>query len=227
MRPALFAMTRRRWSGTEHLPTAGGFLVAANHVSMIDPLTLALYLWDNGHAPKILAKDSLFSVPVVGRVLAASGQIPVRRGTAEAGHSLAAAEDALRAGDCVVVFPEGTLTRDPDLWPMVGRTGVARLALATRVPVVPVAQWGAQDLLARYGKVLRPVPRKTVTVVAGPPVVLDDLYDRVLDAAVLREATDRVTDAITGLLEGVRGEPAPVPRFDVRRGGADAGQAGR
>ncbi len=71
------------------------------------------------------------------------------------------------------------------------------------------------------------MPRKTVTVVAGPPVVLDDLYDRVLDAAVLREATDRVTDAITGLLEGVRGEAAPVPRFDLRRGGTDAGQAGR
>lgn len=223
LRPLLMAMTRRRWSGTEHLPAEGGFIAASNHMTMIDPVTFAHYLYDNGVAPKILAKSSLFSVPVLGAVLRATGQIPVHRDTAEAGRSLSSAVAALEAGECVAVFPEGTLTRQPDLWPMAGRTGIARLALTTRAPVVPIAQWGAQDLLGPYAKVLKPFPRKTVTVVAGPPVHLDDLYDRPQDAAVLREATERVMAALTALLEDVRGEKAPAERF-VWRKGSDGGR---
>ncbi|MBT0994660.1 1-acyl-sn-glycerol-3-phosphate acyltransferase [Cellulomonas sp. DKR-3] len=217
VRPLLMASTRPDWHGVEHLPTDRGYLVASNHMTNVDPLTFAHFLWDNGVAPKILAKASLFKVPVVGAVLRATGQIPVYRNTAAAGESLHAAVEAIGSGDVVAVFPEGTLTRDPDLWPMVGKTGVARLALTTRAPVVPVAQWGPQDLLGRYQKLLKPIPRKRVTVVAGPPVVLDDLYDRPHDTATLREATERVMDAITALLEGVRGEVAPAQRFDMRK----------
>jgi len=217
VRPPLRAMTRRDWRGVENLPTDRGFIAASNHMTNIDPLTFAHFLWDNGFAPKILAKASLFTVPVMRGVLHATGQIPVHRNTAAAGESLEAAVAAVAAGECVAVFPEGTLTRDPDLWPMTAKTGVARLALATRAPVVPVAQWGPQDLLGRYQKLLRPIPRKKVTVVAGPPVVLDDLYDRPQDTATLREATDRVMDAITALLEGIRGETAPAVRYDMRK----------
>ena len=217
VRTFLFATTRRDWRGAEHLPAEGGFIAAANHLTEVDPLTFAHYLWDHGRTPRVLAKASLFRVPVVGPVLRRTGQIPVHRDTAAAGDSLRAAVVAVEAGECVAVFPEGTLTRDPDLWPMVGRTGVARLALMTRAPVVPVAQWGMQDLLARYGKLLRPFPPKHVTVVAGPPVDLSDLYDRPLDTATLREATERVMTAITELLEPIRGEKAPEVRFDARR----------
>jgi 1-acyl-sn-glycerol-3-phosphate acyltransferase len=217
VRPLLFAVTRPDWHGAEHLPTDRGFIAAANHMTNVDPLTFAHYLYDSGAAPRILAKSSLFGIPVVGPVLTATGQIPVYRNTAKAGDSLRAAVEAIEAGECVAVFPEGTLTRDPDLWPMVGKTGVARLALTTRAPVIPIAQWGAQDLLGRYQKVLKPFPRKKVTVVAGPPVRLDDLYGRPLDAATLREATERVMAAITTLLEGIRGGQAPAVRFDVRR----------
>ena len=217
VRTFLFATTRPDWHGAEHMPTDRGFIAVANHLTEVDPLTFAHYLWDNGHAPRVLAKASLFRVPVLGPVLRATGQIPVHRDTAAAGDSLRAAVTALEQGECVAVFPEGTLTRDPDLWPMVGRTGVARLALTTRVPVVPVAQWGMQDLLARYGRVLKPFPRKKVTIVAGPPVDLSDLYDRPHDTATLREATERVMRAITELLEEVRGEQAPAVRFDARR----------
>ena len=224
LRPLLFAMTRPDWHGGEHLPTDRGFIAAGNHMTNVDPLTFAHYLYDHGVAPKILAKSSLFSVPVLGPVLRATGQIPVYRNTAQAGDSLRAAVQAIADGECVAVFPEGTLTRDPDLWPMVGKTGVARLALTTRAPVVPIAQWGPQHLLGQYKKVLKPVPRKKVTVVAGPPVDLDDLYGRPLDAATLREATERVMAAITLLLEGVREEPAPPVRFDVRRAAARAGE---
>jgi len=216
IRPMLFAITRRDWRGAEHLPAEGGFIAAANHMTNVDPLTFAHFLYDNGFAPRILAKASLFTVPVVGPVLRASGQIPVFRNTTDAGRSLDAAVAALEAGECVAVFPEGTLTRDPDLWPMVGKTGVARLALTTRVPVIPAAQWGPQNILGRYKKLFKPFPPKKVTIVAGPPVDLSDLYDRPMSTATLREATERVMAAITGLLEEIRGEQAPAVRFDVR-----------
>lgn len=217
VRPLLRAMTRRRWSGTEHLPAEGGFIAAANHMTAVDPLTFAHYLYNNAGAPKILAKESLFRVPVLGMLLRATGQIPVRRHTARAADSLAPAIAALRDGACVAVFPEGTLTREPDLWPMAGRTGAARLALSTGVPVVPVAQWGAQDLLARYGKLLKPFPRKIVWVQAGPPVDLSDLVGVPQTTEVLRDATERIMTAITTLLEEIRGEQAPAERFDMRR----------
>jgi 1-acyl-sn-glycerol-3-phosphate acyltransferase len=220
----MFAMTRPDWRGGEHLPTDRGYIAAGNHMTNVDPLTFAHFLYDHGVAPRILAKSSLFTVPVLGPVLRATGQIPVYRNSTQAGDSLRAAVEALAAGECVAVFPEGTLTRDPDLWPMVAKTGVARLALTTRAPVVPIAQWGAQDLLGRYQKVLKPFPRKKVTVVAGPPVDLDDLYGRPLDAATLREATERVMTAITVQLEEVRGEAAPPVRFDVRRAAARTGR---
>ena len=217
VRPLLRAMTRHAWSGTENFPREGGFIVTSNHMTNIDPLTFAHFLWDNGVAPKILAKASLFKVPVLAGVLRATGQIPVYRNTTSAGESLTAAVTAIGEGDVVAVFPEGTLTRDPELWPMVGKTGIARLALTTKAPVIPVAQWGPQNLLARYGKLLKPFPRKLVTIVAGPPVVLDDLYDRPQDSATLREATERVMDAITALLAQVRDEEPPAVRYDMRK----------
>jgi 1-acyl-sn-glycerol-3-phosphate acyltransferase len=210
-------MTRREWGGAEHLPVEGGFIAAGNHMTNVDPLTFAHYLYDNGFAPKILAKSSLFAVPVMGPILRATGQIPVHRNTSKAGQSLEAAVKALHDGECVAVFPEGTLTRDPDLWPMAGKTGVARLALTTRAPVIPIAQWGPQDLLGRYGTMLKPIPPKKVTIVAGPPVDLSDLYGRPQDSAVLRQATGRVMDAITVLLEEIRGEEAPAQRYVWRR----------
>ena len=216
LRPVLLAITHRDWRGAEHLPASGGFIAAANHMTNVDPLTLAHYLYDNGFAPRILAKSSLFAVPVLAPVLRATGQIAVYRNTSMAGQSLDEAVRALRAGECIAVFPEGTLTRDPGLWPMVGKTGVARLALTTRVPVIPIAQWGAQNLLGRYSKFFKPFPPKKVSVVAGPPVVLDDLYDRPQDGATLREATERVMAAVTVLLEQIRGEQAPAIRFDPR-----------
>ncbi len=218
VRPFLAATTTRDWHGAEHLHQGVGTIVAGNHASNIDPLTFSYYLWVNGVAPRILAKDSLFRVPVLGRVLIATGQIPVSRGTATAGRSLDAAAEALAAGETVAVFPEGTLTRDPDLWPMAAKTGVARLALSTRAPVIPVTQWGAHRLLGRYKKVLKPFPRKKITVVAGPPVDLTDLYGRPMDGPVLREATERIMSAITHQLETIRGEVAPAEPFVWRRG---------
>lgn len=210
------SMTIRDWQGMEHLPAEGGFLIAGNHLTNIDPLTFAHYVYDAGHAPRILAKASLFKVPLLRGLLRATEQIPVQRNTTLAVDALAPGIDALRQGRCVAVFPEGTLTRDPDLWPMTAKTGVARLALEAKVPVIPVAQWGMQDILPRYSLRFRPFPRKHVSVHAGPPVRLDDLYDRPLDSATLREATERVMDAITAILAELRGEQPPAVRYDMR-----------
>ena len=66
------------------------------------------------------------------------------------------------------IYPEGTITKDPDLWPMIGKTGAARVALETGCPVIPIAQWGPQEILAPYSKRLRLLPPKTVHVLAGP-----------------------------------------------------------
>src|SRR5690606_31973752 len=152
--PITCSITRRDWRGAENLP-ARGLTAAANHVTEVDPVTLAHFLYGQGRAPKITAKASLFSVPVLGGILRRTGMIPVHRGTAGAAQSLVDATARLDEGECVVFFPEGTLTRDPDGWPMVGKTGAARLALASRAPVVPIAQWGAEQLLAPYGKVFK------------------------------------------------------------------------
>ena len=115
-----------------------------------------------------------------------------------------------------MVYAEGTLTRDPDLWPMVGKTGAARIALETGCPVLPMATWGPQDLLAPYGKVPHLFPRTTVQVTLGPPVDLSDLQDRSADPEALRAATDRIMAAVTDLVGELRGEAPPATRLDPR-----------
>jgi 1-acyl-sn-glycerol-3-phosphate acyltransferase len=216
LRPPLTALTRRDWRGAENLPTDSGFVACSNHLSHTDPLTLAHFLVDNGWPPRFLAKQAVFEMPVVGRIVSGAGQIPVKRGSADAGLSLAAAVAAVRAGECVAVYPEGTLTRDPGLWPMAGKTGAARIALTTGAPVVPIAQWGAQELLEPYSKRLHVLRRPVVHVWAGPPVDLSPWQGRLLDGAVLAEATGAILAAVTGLLEQIRGERAPAERWDPR-----------
>ncbi|MEK8225247.1 lysophospholipid acyltransferase family protein [Oerskovia sp. M15] len=185
-------------------------------MSNIDPLTFAHFLYDHGRAPKILAKASLWKVPLLGGILTRTGMIPVQRNTAGAASSVGAAVDQLTLGECVAVFPEGTLTRDPDLWPMVGKTGAARLALASRKPVVPIAQWGCRTSCPATARGSGP-SRPRTSRCTPPPVDLSDLYERPVDTATLREATNRIMDAITALLEEIRGEKAPAERFDVRK----------
>src|SRR6201999_3469291 len=113
-------------------------IIVTNHVSHVDPFSVAKLILDAGRVPRFLAKDSIFTVPAVGWAMRAMGHIPVRRDTIDAAHALDAAVKALRAGKVIVIHPEGTVTRDPDGWPMNGRTGAARLALlAPDVPVIP------------------------------------------------------------------------------------------
>lgn len=217
LKPLVLATTRHTWRGAEHLPREGGVVVCPNHLSYADPVTVAHFLYDSGRPPRFLAKSGIFEIPVVGPVLRGAGQIPVYRESRDATKALTAAIESIRRGECVVVYPEGTITRDPALWPMVGKTGAARIALTTGAPVVPLAHWGTQDLLAPYAKRPHVFPPKQVRVLAGPPVDLDDLRGRDLSADVLRQASVRITAAVTGLLEQLRGELAPAQPYDARR----------
>lgn len=216
LRPLLTLLTRRDWRGAGHLPRSGGFVAVTNHVSHVDPLVCAHFLFDNGRLPRFLCKEVLFRLFFVGSVLRGARQIPVYRESADASRAYRAAVAAVRAGECVVIYPEATLTRDPHLWPMVGKTGAARVALETGAPVVPIAQWGPQVLLPPYAKRPHLFPRPTMHVWAGPPVDLAEFQGRPIDATLLRAATERIMAHITGLLEQVRDEAAPDVRFDLR-----------
>lgn len=216
LKPLLLLIARRDWQHRDRLPRTGGIVVVANHTSHLDPLAVAHYLWDNDRPPRALAKSSLFGVFFVGRLLRGAGQIPVYRETTDAGASLRDAVDAVRRGEAVLVYPEGTITRDPRLWPMRGKTGAARIALTTDCPVIPVAQWGPQAVLAPYSRRFRLFPRRTFHLVTGEPVDLDDLRGRPLTAEVLDEATDRIIAALTELVAGLRGEVPPTEPFDQR-----------
>ena len=207
------------------MPPTGGFIVASNHYSEVDPFMLAHYLVDHGRPPFFLAKSSLFEVPLLGSALRHLEQVPVRRRSTQAKDALDEARRALVEGKCIAIMPEGTLTRDPDLWPMRPKPGVGRLALTSRAPVVPVGQWGAQEVLGRYarrpGNLLR---RPVQHVQAGPPVDLADLYDRADDPRAHAEATARVMVAVTRIVADLRGEPAPALPYDpVTRSGGSAG----
>jgi 1-acyl-sn-glycerol-3-phosphate acyltransferase len=210
--PVINGLMGHEWRGQENIrnvPADSGLILAANHLSYADALAMCLFTYKSGRYPVFLAKSSLFEMRGLRAVMRGTGQLPVYRGQAGAGLVLRDAERGLRDGACVVFYPEATATRDPDLWPMVAKTGVARLALATGAPVIPVAHWGAQRILP-YGS-FRPhlFPRTTVQVVAGRPVDLSSLRGQPLNSTVLREATELIMRDITTLLAGIRGETPP------------------
>lgn len=211
LRPALRIASRRQWSGQEHLPATGGCLVVSNHLSHADPLTIADFVDAAGRQPRFLGKAELFDVPVLGAMLHAAGQIPVQRETEHAGAALAAAVAAVQRGECVVIYPEGTLTGDPQLWPMLGKTGAARVWWQTRCPLVPVAQWGPEKLLGPGPQVPRVWRRPLVQVLAGPPLELSGP-----EPPDYRSLTASIMAAVTNLLGVLRNEGPPTSPFNPR-----------
>ncbi|KRV50973.1 acyltransferase [Wenjunlia vitaminophila] len=213
-KPPLLLLFARDWRGMEHIPDEGGFIAVVNHNSYLDPFSYGHFQYSTGRVPRFMVKAELFRTPFVGRVLRGAGQIPVHRGTARAADAVRDAVAAVDSGECVVVYPEGTRTLDPDQWPMTGKTGVARMALSTRAPVIPVAQWGANEALPPHTGRRRVwlLPRKTLRVLAGPPVDLSAYLDREPTPEVLRAATDTIMDAVTELLAELRQQPVPARR---------------
>ncbi|WNI18256.1 lysophospholipid acyltransferase family protein [Actinacidiphila sp. ITFR-21] len=216
-KPPLIVLFKRDWRGMEHIPAEGGFLTAVNHNSYLDPLLYAHFQYNTGRVPRFLAKASLFKPFFVGAMMRGTGQIPVIRATTDAAAAYRAAVQAVNDGECVAFYPEGTLTRDPDQWPMTGKTGVARVALLTQAPVIPVAQWGGNEFLPPYAKKPSFLPRKTHRVQAGPPVDLSAYYGKEPSAEVLREVTATIMGAVKNLLAELRGEPAPAELYDPRK----------
>lgn len=213
--PAVGWLARIEISGGEHLPQTGAYVLAPNHYSEFDPLITAVATWRLGRAPRFMAKESLFRVPVLGALLRATGMVPVARASsaAAAKHSIAQAEELVRHGRGVIVYPEGSLTRDPDMWPMRGKTGAVRLALEGGLPVIPMATWGVQEILPRYGKLRVWPPRKRVQVRLGPAIALP-AADGKLTPGSLVAATDQVMAAISDLLGDLRGQTPPAERWN-------------
>ncbi|GAB3675157.1 lysophospholipid acyltransferase family protein [Actinocorallia lasiicapitis] len=212
--PLLQTLLRRNWRGQAHIPKSGGVILASNHISEADPFAVAHYVYKAGRYPVFLGKEAVFRIPFFGRVLGWVGLIPVYRNTADAVRAFDGAIDGLKAGQCVIFYPEGTCTRDPELWPMVAKTGVARLALETGTPVIPIANWGAQELL-RYGaSKVNLFPRKVMNIAAGPPVDLSAYAGRELDADTLRAATEDIMRSIAALLGELRGQTPPAELYD-------------
>ncbi|MCZ4102743.1 1-acyl-sn-glycerol-3-phosphate acyltransferase [Streptomyces sp. So13.3] len=218
-KPPLLVLFKRDWRGMEHIPAGGGFITAVNHNSFLDPLSYGHFQYNTGRVPRLLAKAGLFKIFFVGMMLRGTGQIPVYRESTDAANAFRAAVAAINSGECVAFYPEGTLTRDPDQWPMTGKTGAARVALLTKAPVIPVAQWGANEAMPPYakGKKFFLFPRKTLRVIAGPPVDLSRFYGEEPTAEVLREVTEVIMVEITELLAVLRGEPAPAALYDPRQ----------
>lgn len=213
--PLIGLLTRVRIVDGHKLPAHGACILAPNHFSEIDPLLVGVAVWRLGRLPRFLAKGSLFRIPFVGWLLRSTGQIPVERsGPSRSGSPLDAARLVAERGNAVIVYPEGTLTRDPELWPMRGKTGAARMALLHDLPVIPVAHWGAQDVLPRYSRRLHVFPRRRVTVVFGDPVDLSAWQGREPDAPTLAAATEAIMEAVTRLLAGMREGTPPAKRWD-------------
>ncbi|MFM6980498.1 MAG: lysophospholipid acyltransferase family protein [Micrococcales bacterium] len=213
-----------RVKGAEKLPKEGAFIVVSNHVTKVDALAMAYFLYHRvGRTPHFLAKEGLFRLAGIGPLLIKAGQIPVYRTRAgKNDEPLRAAYECLKHGGVIAIFPEGTLTRDPDLWPMRGRSGAVRLAVEGNVPVFPIAHWGDQEILPRYTSKLRGGFWKKVDLLVGDEIDLKKYRIGRMSTTELTEATEMVMNKITELVEVLRGEKAPAERFDPVANGMQA-----
>lgn len=203
LRPPFELWFNWRFEGVEKIPETGPVIVAGNHVSYLDPFAHGFFVVRGGRLPRFLAKRELFDHPV-GTVLRGLRQIPVDRGTGDR-TPLEHAERALEGGEVVVIYPEGTTTTtNPDFSPGRGKTGVVRLALATGVPVLPVATWGGQFVWRKSGRQSLAFGRP-IWVAAGE---LLDLRERAGagadDAATVRTLTDDLMAELGRLVADLR-----------------------
>jgi len=212
--PLLNLVGKKVWRGGESIPKSGRLIVASNHVSYLDVLFLTHFLYRNGRAPRYIGKEGVFKVPLIGKFVLAAGMVPVARESKDASKALDHALRLLEMGHCVGVYPEGTLTRDPQGWPMVAKTGLARLAIVSHTPIIPIAQWGSQIVMPTYEKKIKFFPRTPIKVLVGKPLDLSSWYGKENDPEALREATAFVMRELTNLLEELRGEKRPLEIFD-------------
>ena len=214
-----------RWRHLERVPSPeqGGVIIVVNHISQIDTVLMARLVWQTGRVPRFMIKAGVFGWPIVGYMMKGAGQIPVYRGTADAAQSLRDAVTALERGEAIVIYPEGTTTKDPDGWPMQAKTGIARLVLLSpHTPVVPVGQWGAHKRNSK--KVERGLFfRRVSSAIVGEPLDMSQHTGREPSGAVLREITDEIMSSVRDQVAELRNEPAPATFFKPERVYVDKG----
>lgn len=216
---AMITMTIRPESA---LPQTGPFILAPNHYSEADPVIMGVATWRLGRIPRFMAKASLFRVPVLGRYLRASGHIPVQRGAGpNTSQPLEATKRLVDKGQGIIIYPEGTLTEDEDLWPMAGKTGAVRMALEGNIPLYPAAHWGTQSFMGRYEGKIRLIPRPRVEVLVGPELSLDHYRGKPLTRDLFSEATAELMAEIARLLGELRGQTPPRHVLAPRDRGED------
>ncbi|MFR9729708.1 lysophospholipid acyltransferase family protein [Saccharopolyspora sp. MS10] len=215
--PVTAMLARVEVRGLAHIPATGPALLVLNHVSHLDPLYDGVTVHRATRVPRFMAKNTLWNVPVLRNVLNGVDQIPVFRQTADARKSLEAAHDALESGKTVIIYPDGTVTKDPEGWPMSPKPGVARLALEHDVPIVPIARWGTRDVYDHYTKKFRPLPRKTVHVRIGEPLDMSAYRGREADPQVLREISELAMGRVRDLLGEIREQQPPAGFYSPRR----------
>ncbi len=192
--PPLHAGVKWVIDGVEEVPALGPVILASNHISYLDPLALAYVANRRRRRVRFLAKEELFEKCGLGMILRGMQQIPVRRGTPDAGGSLDVAVRDLLKGQCVGVFPEGTIS--PDLEPMPGKSGTARLAAASGIPVTPIGLWGLHRVMSK-GRKPEWRWRAPEIAVIGKAVLIETNED-------IHEATDRIMEAICGCVRRAR-----------------------
>lgn len=214
LRPVAKLTTKPHWAGRDNMPKNKPFILIMNHLSYYDIPVITHFIVDEGHAVRVLAKDSLFDTPGLGMVMKRTKMVPVVRDSAQAGDSLKHAKQALAEGESIAIFPEGTLTKDPDKWPMEFKTGAARLALSTGAPVIPLVHW--QGERANMPSSSLPIHRMNTWIVAGPAIDLSDLNQDEDDRDAVNAATRRMEAVITKMVENIRGVSAPPTRWDPK-----------
>ena len=214
-------MFRIRFRHLDRIPPTGGVILAANHISHVDTVLIARVVWQAGRIPRFMVKSTIFDNPTLGQIMRRSKQIPVSRGTADAAKSLDAAKAALDAGEAVVIYPEGTITKDPAQWPMQAKSGLARLVLlAPDVPVIPIGQWGSQQVKSQGRRHL--LRRRAAAASVGRPVDLADLRQAEPTARTLVGVTNRIMTAIREEVATLRGEDPPVRFYRPPAAGSKA-----
>jgi 1-acyl-sn-glycerol-3-phosphate acyltransferase len=209
---------RGRRDAARQLP-GGPIIVISNHTSYADGVLLALACRKLGRNLRLLATSGVFGAPVLGTVARRLGFIKVRRGAADASASLDEAAEALAAGEAVGLYPEGRLTRHPELWPERAKTGAVRLALRTGAPIVPVAMVGAHLVVTRRrllpNLVLNLLRRPTVDARVGEPIHVRALMHVGPETEPtndeVRIAADLVMGRLVALVAELRGEAPPHP----------------
>ena len=201
--------------GVPLIPRKGPVILAANHRAYLDPVVLTAVGMRRGRKLRYLGKKEVFDAPVIGQGMKLLGQIRVDRGSGDT-QPLQQAIDALHRGEAIGIFPQGTIPRGREFYEprLRARTGVARLAVASEAPVIPVALWDTEKIWPRNARLPRVgelLARRPVYAKVGEPVYLKLPPDATEDSAAYHELADEVMERIVALLpEGVRNPPAPT-----------------